>query len=419
MKSIRKLTQQDIEAFKPLTVYAYAGQGMDEAAFKKREEMAEKILQLGEEDVLCGHFEEDGRLSGSLRLLTQPLNFGGVEVTSVGIGTLAVDLFHKKEKIALKLMKHSLEMAREKGVAMSMLDPFHIGFYRKMGYGMGAQIRKYQLKPKQFFNYNAKEGLVKLTDSDIKEIKEMYDRFYQQHHGSMKQSEVEIAELLEGDKIITGFKKEGILQGILLFTFQQIGEETIYGTDLIIDEMITLTPDAFKAFSTFIHCQADQVRYVLIETQDHSFAQYFDDPSSEDFTTFQTRYHELYRVGAGMMYRIIRMETILEILTAKAKAEAFPSLCILLKDRLLPEQEGAYYVYQEENQLTFSRQPMATEMEVELEMDIADFSALVMGSEKLRSLIFSGKATLSDHGSLPALESFLEGQPLPVCISRF
>lgn len=422
MDSIRILTERDIEAFKPLTVHAYAGQGVDEKAFKKRDKMVKTILSLGEEDILLGHFEENDTLSGSVRLLTQPLNFRGTEVMALGIATLAVDLFHKKEKIALKLMKHSLEMARKNGVAMSVLDPFHLGFYRKMGYGMGAKIKKYRLEPRQFKNYDTKEGLTWLsaTDtSDMKEIKDLYDRFYMQHHGSMKQSEVEIAELLEGDKIIVGFRKAGMLQGILIFAFEQIGENTIYGTDLIIDEMITLTSDAFKAFSTFIHSQADQVRYVLIETQDPHFTQYFNDSSSDDFSTFQTRYQELYRAGAGMMYRIINIEKILEILTAKAvvTAETFPSLCIRIKDRLLPDQEGDYYVYKEENQITFSTETRS--FDVEMEIDIADFSALVMGSANLQPLIFSGKATLSNQAYIPVLEEFFEIQSLPICISRF
>ncbi|SFI30449.1 Predicted acetyltransferase [Tindallia magadiensis] len=422
MKSIQKLTERDIEAFKPLTVYAYAGQGQGRGAFQKREEMAKKILSLGEEDILLGHFEEDDTLSGSVRLLTQPLNFLGTEVMALGIGTLAVDLLHKKEKIALKLMKHSLEMARKKGVAMSVLDPFHLGFYRKMGYGLGAEIKKYQLTPQQFRHYDTKEGLVWLRSSDLsdlKEIKGLYDRFYRKHHGSMKQSEVEIAELLEGDHIILGFRKEGMLQGILIFAFEQIGEKTLYGTDLIIDEMITLTSDAFQAFSTFIHSQADQVRYVFIETQDLHFTQYFDDASSDDFTTFQTRYQELYRAGAGMMYRVINLEKILEILISKTVAteKRVPSLRIQIKDQLLPEQEGDYYLYEKEGRYGYSRK--ARPVEVELEMDIADFSALVMGSVTLQALIFSGKATLSNQQHTSVLEALLGTEASPVCINRF
>jgi len=417
MSHIRKITHDDMEAFKRLTVYAYAGKGLNREAFKKREEELAKNLQLGEEDIFLGHFEENSSLSGTIRLLTQPLNFRGKEVTSLGIATLAVDLFHKKEKTALKLIRHSLDRAREKGAAMVVLAPFHIGFYRNMGFGMGAHISQFRLKPSQFFNYGTKEGLVELSAADMAEIKEMYDRFYQQHHGMMKQSEVEIAGLLEGDQIIAGFRKDHKLQGLMVFTFKRIGEETIYGTDLLVDEMATLTPEAFPAFSTFIHCQADQVREVLLETRDPLFSQYFDDPSSDDFTTFQTRHQELYRVGAGMMYRVISMEKILEILMAKDSPEPFPPLCIELKDRLLPEQEGAYYVYQEESRLAFSRQPV--EAAVVMEIDIADFSALVMGSTKLQSLLFSGKVTLSDHGCLPALESFLQAEQFPVCLSRF
>jgi predicted acetyltransferase len=259
--------------------------------------------------------------------------------------------------------------------------------------------------------------LVELSGADISEIKEMYDRFYKQHHGMMKQSETEIAGLLKGDHIIVGFRKEGKLQGVLIFSFKRIGEETIYGTDLMIDEMIPLTPEAFQAFSTFIHGQTDQVREVLIETRDPLFSQYFYDPSSDDYTTFQTRHQELYRVGAGMMYRVISMEKILKILTAKDSHEPFPTLRIWLKDSLMPEQEGAYFVYQEKNKLTFSRQ--ARPAAVEMEIDIADFSALVMGSTQLQSLIFSGKVTLSDHGCLSALESLLQTRQFPICLSRF
>lgn len=422
MNSIRRLTEQDIEAFKPLTAYAYAGQGMDSKAFKKREEMAKKVLSLGEEDILLGHFEKDGTLSGSVRLLTQPLNFLGTEVMALGIGTLAVDLLHKKEKIALKLMKHSLEMAGKKGVAMSVLDPFHLGFYRKMGYGLGAEIKKYRLKPQQFKHYGTKEGLKRLcaaATSDMEEIKELYDRFYGQHHGSMKQSDVEIAELLEGDHIILGFRKDGVLQGILMFEFEQIGEKTLYGTDLIIDEMIALTSDAFQAFSTFIHSQADQARYVLIETQDPHFTHYFEDASSDDVTTFQTRYQELYRAGAGMMYRVINVEKMLKVLTAKTivTTKTFPSLRIRIKDQLLPEQEGDYYLYEKEGRYAYSRKTRP--VEVELEMDIADFSALVMGSVTLQALIFSGKATLSNQEHTSVLEGILGTEASPVCISRF
>lgn len=417
MSEIQRLTMENAEAFKRVTVYAYAGKGLDREAFKKREEMFRKILQRGEEDIFMGYFEENGSLTGTIRLLTQPLHFRGKEVTALGIATLAVDLFHKKEKIALKLIRHALEQAAEQGAAMAVLDPFHIGFYRNMGFGLGTQIRQHRLKPSRFFNYGSKDGLVELRPSDIVEIKELYDRYYETHHGMMKQSVGEIEELLQGDHIMVGFRNESQLEGLLIFTFKRVGEETIYGTDLVVDEMVTLTSGAFQAFSTFLNGQADQVREVLLETQDPHFSEYFDDPSSDDLNTFQTRHQELYRVGVGMMYRVISMEQVLEFLTEKGIPEAFPTLCIDVKDRLLPNQEGTYYVYREENRLAYSRKPRVPE--VTMTIDIADFSALVMGSAKLGSLLFSGKVTLSDHRCLPALAELLEAEAAPVCLSRF
>ncbi|MEN1758848.1 GNAT family N-acetyltransferase [Anoxynatronum sibiricum] len=417
MSDIRKLTQEDKEAFKRLTVYAYAGKGLGIDAYEKREKMFLKILQRGEEDCFKGFFEDDGSLTGTVRVLTQPLNFRGNQLTALGIATLAADLFHKKEKIAFKLIKDAVEHAVEKGAAMAVLDPFNIGFYRNMGFGLGAQVRQYRLKPSRFFNYSSKEGLVELSPSDIGEIKELYDRYYETHHGMMKQSAGEIEDLLQGDHIMVGFRKKSQLEGLLIFTFKRVGEDTVYGIDLMVDEMVTLTTAAFQAFSTFLHSQADQVREVLLETQDPHFSEYFDDPSSDDFSTFQTRHQEICRLGVGMMYRVINMEHVLGVLTEKGIPEAFPNLCIDVKDRLLPNQEGAYYLYKEGNQLAFSRQSRVPE--VTMTIDIADFSALVMGSVKLGSLLFSGKVTLSNHKYLPVLAVLLDAGAVPVCLSRF
>ena len=58
---------------------------------------------------------------------------------------LEVHPLHKKKGAALYMIRYAERYAPENGALLTMLLPFNIGFYRRMGYGFGGKLYEYHL----------------------------------------------------------------------------------------------------------------------------------------------------------------------------------------------------------------------------------------------------------------------------------
>ena len=417
MDEIRPLTSENIKDMGRLLHNAYPGYDISEDAQQKTENFIRKQVDMGPTDRMIGHFEADNQLSGGIRLLMQPINVRMHQRTAAGLGALCVDLLHKKEKIALKLIQWTLNEARINGACMAVLDPFNIGFYRKMGCGIGAVHHQFRLKPVLFPSQGDKRLVIELTDHEIPKIINYHQTYFQNHHGMLQRSNSEIEEMLKGSQVIFGVRDKGKLTGVMVCRFERTGPKNLFKTNMIIEEMVYDHPEALHAFLSVIHTQVDQVSEVIITSQDRYFETMFNDPNSGYDDAFHTRKNEMYRTGCGMMYRILDIPKVLSTVEISPEDENLFPVRLTLKDTLLKDQAGEWYLTVLNGSIMATRQEMKAE--IDLQMEAGDLSSLIMGALDLSSLAEYGKIDLFRDDLLKKMNRIFCYHKAPVCLSRF
>ena len=143
--AFRPLTEGDIEAYLDIYLNAYpAYKALDAEC---RQHYREKhLLELREDSQTrtVGLFEGD-TLIGTMKLILFSMNFFGQMQPACGLMALEVHPLHKKKGAALAMVRYFEDYARENGALLTLLLPFRIDFYRRMGYGFAGKLYEYHL----------------------------------------------------------------------------------------------------------------------------------------------------------------------------------------------------------------------------------------------------------------------------------
>lgn len=142
---VHPVTEADIEAYLDIYLNSYpAYKTLDEEC---RAHYRSKHLTELREDTqtrTMGLFE-GGTLIATMKLILFSMNFFGAMQPACGVMALEVHPLHKKKGAALYMIRYAERYARENGALLTMLLPFNIGFYRRMGYGFGGKLYEYHL----------------------------------------------------------------------------------------------------------------------------------------------------------------------------------------------------------------------------------------------------------------------------------
>ncbi|MEJ2750220.1 MAG: GNAT family N-acetyltransferase, partial [Anaerolineae bacterium] len=181
MRQIRELTRADNEAL--ITIVADAYPGMSLVTEAERTQFWQRTEQILAETAVTnwGLFADDVLL-GTMRLFDFMMTLYETPVLVGGVGGVAVALAHKKQKVARDMILFFLHRYQEKGAALTALYPFRPDFYRQMGFGYGAKMNQYRVKPSSL-PHSGMEEVLFLTDEDRAAVAACYGRYTTQTHG--------------------------------------------------------------------------------------------------------------------------------------------------------------------------------------------------------------------------------------------
>ena len=151
-REFRKLDQAHLDEAVMMEMEAYPADGYSEADKQRVRKWMAKVMDGELPDRGYYGILEDGVLLANMCLYTFDLNCRGHMIRAGGIGSVATGLLHRKRGAARDLLQAGLRHYRNSGVSMVTLYPFRPGFYRKMGFGHGAQVHRYRIDPINFPN---------------------------------------------------------------------------------------------------------------------------------------------------------------------------------------------------------------------------------------------------------------------------
>ncbi|MBU3127867.1 GNAT family N-acetyltransferase [Clostridium tagluense] len=363
-----------------------------------------------------GLFNEEN-LIGGMRLHDFKMNLLNQEIFAGGVGSVAVDLLHKKEKVALEIIKFFIYHYKERGASMVLLYPFRPDFYKKMGFGFGTSINQFKIKPCDLPKGNSKKNIKFLSKDDAEEMCKFYNSIANKTNGLMEKSPKEFKNLFnfESNKIV-GFKVGNTILGYLIFHFQKGETGSFVVNDIFVSQMLFENSEVFLELMTFLNTQSDQIRYVIINTQDENFRFALNDPRNNSDRLLVSLHHECSTQGTGIMYRVISIPRLIEDLKDHNFNNINCKLKLSILDSFIPENCDSYVIhFNNGNSLLVQND----DYDVELTIDIANFSSLITCAVDLKSLYKYGHVRLSDEGYLNTLNILFSSDEKPLCMTDF
>jgi predicted acetyltransferase len=411
MDEIKLLTGSDMKGYVEIVADAFPMINLNTP--EEREKFRQNIIKSIEAGFSAGAYGyfKDSELIGGTRLFDFPMNLFGHKILLGGLGLVAVHLAHKKEKVASQMIQYYFNHYDAKGVFLLGLYPFRPDFYKKMGFGFGGKAKQYQISPAKLPGGQSKKSIRLLTIDDKRLILDYTQQYMEKRHGFIQLSEFELEHFFEENKKIVGFEKNGRLEGYMTFFFQFDPREkyNIHVTGLFYNGREVLSELLY-----FLHSQADQVEKIIIDSHEEYFHFLTDNPSNGERAIFlhhQTNVEEL-----GIMYRVINNRRLFESLSGHNFGGVTLALKLDIHDSYFPKNNESLIIQFENGK----PKPAETDnYQVEIEMDIAEFSSMVMGVIPFSQLYQYSKAEISHREFLPVIDKLFFTGEKPVCYTRF
>ncbi|MFO8062150.1 MAG: GNAT family N-acetyltransferase [bacterium] len=415
MAKIRRVKKGELGRFNEIVMNAYPGFLREDN--KRKEKLLgfiEKMMKEDKRTGLYGYFD-NGEMLGTMRILDLKMNYRNHKIKATGIGLVAVDLLHKKKKIARDMLKFYLDYSKRKKANISALYPFRPDFYNKMGYGYGTPMQQYCFKPDQFHFSELKNNTVNLTDEDTRKVLDCYREYQESRHGLFDMEKHEIDGLMKSQKHFKiGYREGKKLTGVMIYRFTAPDSSDSFINDMTIGFYIYNTPDALRGLNGYIYTQADQVNNVNLYLQDEDFFRVMRDIRYQPPEQYHGSTHKISDSGMMIMYRMVDLEDFFR----QIKKVRFSALTRTVRFSAIDTFRGDSSVIVQFRDglphLTGSRRP-----DVVIEGSIADLSSVLMGSVSLRTMLTLGNITISNDRYTPEIDNALKTDNRPLCMTAF
>jgi predicted acetyltransferase len=417
MRQIRKLTDAaDFAAMVAISADAYPG--IKIVTEEDRQRLRQRLITTSEDPTVefYGLFD-DQQLRGGMRLHDFSMNVFGTMIASGGVGFVAVDLLHKKAAVAKELLAFFLRRCRERDQAMALLYPFRPDFYKKMGFGYGTKISQYRVRPASLPRGPSKAHVRRLIESDVPQMTAGYNRFQTSRHGLIARSERDTQRSFgdPADKIV-GYEQDGQIAGYLIFSFKPNRSDSFLRNDIVVHELVYEHAEALAELLTFLHTQADQIDQIFFNLHDDSFHHLLFDPRNGTDNPIANLYQESNTQGVGIMYRAVNTRALFEGLADRDFGGQTCKLKLTINDSFLPENGGDLVLHFHNGRVTVQD---GGEFDLAIQLDIAEFSALLMGVVSFTALQRYSLATISDPWFVSTVNRLFLAEEKPICMTMF
>ncbi len=357
------------------------------------------------------------KVAGVMRFFDFEMNIRNIKTKASGLGLVGVSPLARKAGVAKEMMQFFLADNYRLGLNFLILYPFSMKVYKNMGFGYGTKQRMYKLLPTSIPNHK-RDNLEILTSDDVEEFSSCYKKYSNKTNGIINRRETTIKKILANPaNRIVAHKVNNQIDGYIIFNYKKEKFDYEYDCVLVVSEFVYNTKDALTSLLGFLHSQKDQAIRIHIETQDEYLFYLFDEPMNGEKETFKTEQLECYTTALSMMYRIINIKGLFrEYKGFQFGTDTF-KLKLTIKDTFLKDNNGST-VIRFSNGYSEVRDDM-DDFDVELKMDICDFSSLFVGAVPLSSLLKYGLAEISDKKYTNIVANALNYPEKPICLTGF
>lgn len=412
---IDALRKADLDAYVNIMADAYPG--LKIVSDDERSQLRKRLAQTYDDPsaAIFGLYQGGKLLAGMIQYEFN-MNFRGEFVPVGGLGSLAVDLLHRKQKLAKEMVTFYLRYFRDRGICLSLLYPFRPDFYRRMGFGYGTKMNQYAFRTEGIRRQAARNRqVVFLGPMDAEKLLASYDRYAATTHGMISGSLKRAQQMLTNSSMRTvGYLDGTELTGSLTFDFEQGGH--FLRNDLRVKQLIYEDSEALTGLLAFLRSLADQSKRIVLNTQDETFHHLLDDPANRSNNLLPSVFHESNTQGVGLMYRVLDLPGLFSMPGAPLFGREALTVKITLADSFLPENDGHVVVRFDGGRSSLTG---PGQHDVEIRLDVSEFSSLIMGVITFRKLFAYGQAEISDARYVDLVSRLFATDTSPICMTTF
>ncbi len=373
---IRTLRPDDFDAMIRLGEYAFQYRMSDESKANARQRF--------NPETVWGAFDEEGKLCAKLGLLSADIFVNGERMPMSGIGGVATWPEYRRQGLVKQLLTHSLQVMNESGKLLSLLHPFSFPFYRKFGFVMFGDYKKYVIPTDKLPAKESYDGDVRRDITDIAVLNRIYEAYAQGYNGMMFRNEDRWKHSILDDEGHTAvyYSASGEPGGYVLYKAEK--------KELLVEEFVWLNEDARKGLWAFL-CNHDSMVTQTILAQM---------PADDGLTYTLLDPRITQEIVPYGMARIINAAGFVENF-AFGKSTQEQSWTIQISDPYAPWNEGCW-------QWTVTDDGRAaveaiSEAKTQLQCDIQTLTVMMMGYKRPQELHKLGRLT-GDEEAVHRLE---------------
>ena len=404
---IQPLTEANIEDYLDIYLNSYPAYKPLDA--ECRQHYREKhLLELRDDRQVqtVGLFESD-TLIATMKLILFSMNFFGKMQPACGLMALEVHPLHKKRGAALHMVRYFEEYARQKGALLTLLLPFQISFYRRMGYGFAGKLYEYHLPtaalPKP--DTEARKHLHLMQPEDFDEALACYSRFAAKNHGMVEKFEEEVRAARDDIQVRRiGYYADGQLKGYAAYRFESASDCNYTQNRLSVEEMVYEDGAILRALLGGLKLQEDLAQTVILRSGEEDFHHLLDDPQDVSKNYINYGFLQTNVSAVGTMFKLVDGETFVE----KTAYRAFPEGTLTAAFRYRDEMADC----DKSLRITFDGGRWAVDAadraaDVTVTCRQGDLTSLLMNSCELEAMLRLGAVAADDSAKAQELAHLL------------
>ena len=414
---IRRLVPEDMPAYMEIYLNAYpAGKDLSDECYEKYYNRNLQSMTAFDHVNFYGMFE-DGQLIATMKLIDFDMNLFGQMRRSTGLMALGVHPLHKRKGAARDMVKFFEEYTVESGGCISMLLPFRMDFYKKLGYGCGTKLDEYHIKTEyqpDIRDRHELAGLRLLRRDEADAALECYTEFVKQNHGAVCKFEEEVRDFRDDDEVRRlGWFEGGKLTGYAAFTFENTSDCNYTLNRMNVKELVYHDAAVLRKLLAGLRMQADLAQSVVVRSGEPDFYHVLascQDMSGGyiDFGFLQTNVS-----AVGTMYKICDFGKFFE---AAAHRE-FPAVGLTagfdVTDDVTGETERFAVQFADGKWAYQAGDDACEAAEVHVTCRRSDLSSLLMGSAEFGGLVRLGVMTVDKPEFVRTLDLLLHAEQKP------
>lgn len=423
-REIRRLTPDDMPAYMEIYLNAYpAGKDLSDECYEKYYNRNLQSMTEYDHVNFFGLFEdsdEGSQLIATMKLIDFDINLFGEMKKATGLMALGVHPLHKRKGAARDMVKFFEKYTQESGGAVSMLLPFRMDFYKKLGYGCGTKLDEYNIRTEYLPKYDAGSlagstagNLRFLRENEMDMALQCHTEFVHRNHGAVCKFEEEIRDFYEDDEVRRiGCFKDGKLKGYVSFTFENTSDCNYTLNRMNVKELVYEDSDVLEKLLAGLRMQSDLAQSVVIRSGEPDFYHVLascQDMSGGyiDFGFLQTNVS-----AVGTMYKICDFQHFIDA-TAHRK---FPPIKLTAGFSVTDDMTGEMELFS----IRFSdrweysdREEDYDTADVHVECKRSDLSVLLMGSAEFGALARLGIMKVDRPEQVSTLDVLLHAEQKP------